>query len=137
MQHAATPLGLCRRAAVWTTSTPSSSIVACGPVIVIIGCRCGLSRAQHEQTMSITFPNPSRYYDPSIGAVRFWGYDSAMEASFFVTVGALQAIAPRMTNDEVSILTAFDDHRDRICDTAARVYARGHKGSYDLTRSDF
>ena len=87
--------------------------------------------------MPITFPNPSRSYDPTIRAVRFWGYDSAMEESFFVTVAALQAIEPRITDDEESILTAFDHHRDRICDTAARVYARGHRGSYDLTRSDF
>jgi hypothetical protein len=42
--------------------------------------------------MPITFPNPSRSYDASIGAVRFWGYDRAMEASFFVTVAALQSI---------------------------------------------
>jgi hypothetical protein len=87
--------------------------------------------------MSITFPNPSRSYDAHLNAVRFWGYDSAMEASFFLSVSALQSIAPAMTSDEGSILTAFDHHRDRICDTAARVYARGHKGSYDLKRSDF
>jgi hypothetical protein len=87
--------------------------------------------------MSITFPNPSRSYDASIRAVRFWGYDSAMEASFFVSLAALHAIEPRMTDDETSILTTFDHHRDRICDTAARVYKRGHKGSYDLNRSDF
>ncbi len=87
--------------------------------------------------MPITFPNPSRSYDAGARAVRFWGYDSAMEASFFVSLAALQSIEPRMTTDEVSILTAFDDHRDRICDTAARVYMRGHKGSYELNRSDF
>ena len=87
--------------------------------------------------MSITFPNPSLSYDAGARAVRFWGYDSALEASFFVSLAALQSIEPRMTDDEVSILTAFDDHRDRICATAARVYMRGHKGSYDLNRSDF
>jgi hypothetical protein len=87
--------------------------------------------------MPIIFPNPSRSYDASIRAVRFWGYDSAMETSFFVTLTALQSIEPRMTDDEASILTAFDHHRDRIFETAARVYARGYKGSYDVTRSDF
>lgn len=87
--------------------------------------------------MSVTFPNPSRSYDASVKAVRFWGYDSAMEASFFVGISALQSIEPRMTIDEASILTAFDDHRDRICAAAAKVYARGHKGSYELNRSDF
>lgn len=87
--------------------------------------------------MSVTFPNPSRSYDASVKAVRFWGYDSAMEASFFVSVAALRSIEPRMMNDETSILSAFDQHRDRICATAAKVYARGHKGSYELNRSDF
>ena len=87
--------------------------------------------------MTVSFPNPSRSYDPGMRAVRFWGYDSAMEASFFVSVAALHAIDPQMTDDETSILTAFDDHRDRICNTAARVYARGHKGSYQLNQSDF
>jgi len=32
---------------------------------------------------------------------------------------------------------AFDANRDLICTTAAKVYARGHKGSYDLVSSDF
>jgi hypothetical protein len=92
MQLAATRFGLCRRVADRTTSPPSSSIVVCALANIIIGCCCEVSRARREQTMSITFPNPSRSYDASIGAVRFWGYDRAMEASFFVTVAALQSI---------------------------------------------
>lgn len=87
--------------------------------------------------MSVTFPNPSRSYDASASAVRFWGYDSAMEASFFISTAALRSMQPQMTDEETSILTAFDDHRDRICATAAKVYSRGHKGSYELNRSDF
>ena len=38
--------------------------------------------------MAIMFPNASRSYDATRHAVRFWGYDSAMEWSFFVTVDA-------------------------------------------------
>ncbi|MDP2334010.1 MAG: DUF1488 family protein [Reyranella sp.] len=34
--------------------------------------------------MSLYFPNESRYYDAALHAVRFWGRDGAMEASFFV-----------------------------------------------------
>ena len=37
--------------------------------------------------MTINFPNPSRSYDATRRAVRFWGHDSAMEASFFVAEG--------------------------------------------------
>jgi hypothetical protein len=36
-------------------------------------------------TMALRFPNPTRYYDATRRAVRFWGHDSAMEATFFVT----------------------------------------------------
>jgi hypothetical protein len=39
--------------------------------------------------MSLSFPNQSRSYDATRRAVRFWGHDSAMEASFFVTEDAL------------------------------------------------
>jgi len=33
-------------------------------------------------------------------------------------------------------LNAFDINRDRIYAAAARVYARGRRGSYDLTVAD-
>ena len=33
-------------------------------------------------TMTLGFPNQSRFYDAMRRAVRFWGHDSAMEASF-------------------------------------------------------
>ena len=41
----------------------------------------------------LNFPNQSRFFDPTRRAVRFWGYDSAMEWSFFVSEDALQRIA--------------------------------------------
>ena len=40
--------------------------------------------------MALNFPNQMRSYDASRRAVRFWGHDSAMEASFFVTEDALK-----------------------------------------------
>jgi hypothetical protein len=87
--------------------------------------------------MPLTFPNHSRSYDNTRHAIRFWGHDSAMEASFFVTAEALRRLQPDLRTDETSLLEAFDSHRDRICATAAKVYARGNKGSYDLLASDF
>jgi Protein of unknown function (DUF1488) len=45
--------------------------------------------------MAINFPNHTRSYDATRGAVRFWGYDSAMETSFFVSEEALKRIRPR------------------------------------------
>ncbi|MGC2179970.1 MAG: DUF1488 family protein, partial [Bradyrhizobium sp.] len=42
----------------------------------------------------IDFPNHSRSYDQTRRAVRFWGHDSAIEASFFISEDALRRIQP-------------------------------------------
>jgi len=87
--------------------------------------------------MALRFPNQSRSYDSTRRAVRFWGHDSAMEASFFVTGEALKRMHPDMRFDEAGLLGAFDANRDLIYATAAKVYSRGLKGSYDLVADDF
>jgi hypothetical protein len=69
--------------------------------------------------------------------VRFWGYVSSIECSFFVTVEALKQIHPHPVQDKASFLDAFDAHRDLIYKTAAKVFARGRKGSYELVPADF
>jgi len=58
--------------------------------------------------MPLSFPNRSRSYDSTRRAVRFWGHDSAMEASFFVTEDALKRVQPDMRFDEPGLLGAFD-----------------------------
>jgi hypothetical protein len=85
----------------------------------------------------IDFPNHSRSYDVTRHAVRFWGYDSAIEASFFIDEAALARMQPGIQPDESGFLTAFDANRDKICAAAARVYVRGSRGSYDLGASNF
>jgi hypothetical protein len=87
--------------------------------------------------MALIFPNQSRSYDATRHAVRFWGHDSAMEVSFFVTEDALKRIMPGMRFDEAGLLGAFDANRDLIYATATKVYARGRRGSYDLVSGDF
>ena len=87
--------------------------------------------------MPLSFPNRSRSYDSTRRAVRFWGHDSAMEASFFVTEDALKRVQPDMRFDETGLLGAFDANRDRIYAAAAKVYARGRRGSYDVVDGDF
>ena len=62
---------------------------------------------------------------------------SAMEVAFFITEDALKCVEPQMRFDEAGLLRAFDSHRDLICATAAKVYKRRRKGSYDLVGSDF
>ena len=61
--------------------------------------------------MALSFPNHSRAYDATRRAVRFWGHDSAMEASFFVSEDALKRIQPDMFFDEAGLLSAFDFNR--------------------------
>ena len=85
----------------------------------------------------IDFPYQSRAYDVTRRAVRFWGYDSAIEASFYIDEGALARIQPNVRLDESGLLDAFDANRDKICAAAARVYVRGSRGSYDLGASNF
>jgi hypothetical protein len=65
--------------------------------------------------MALDFPNPSRSYDATLQAVRFWGHDGAMEG----------------------LLCAFDRHRHLIHAAAAKVYRRGRKALYELVLDDF
>jgi hypothetical protein len=85
----------------------------------------------------INFPNQSRVFDPTRRAVRFWGHDSAMEWSFFVTEDALQRLQPEMQRDEAGLLLAFDANRDLIYAAAMKAYRRDRKGSYELAATDF
>ena len=80
----------------------------------------------------LNFPNQSRFFDQSRRAVRFWGYDSAMEWSFFVTEDALKRLQPGLEYNEESLLLAFDTHRAAIHTVAITTYKRERKGSYEL-----
>ena len=85
----------------------------------------------------IDFPNHSRSYDKTRHAVRFWGYDSAIEASFFIDEEALRRIQPDAPLNAWGFLNAFDSNRDLICAVAAKIYVRGSRGSYDLVAANF
>jgi uncharacterized protein DUF1488 len=87
--------------------------------------------------MALAFPNHSRSYDATRRAVRFWGYDSAMEWSFFVTEDALKSVHPAMVRGEAGMLSVFDSHRALICAAASRLYSRGRRGCYELGAADF
>lgn len=87
--------------------------------------------------MTLSFPNGSRSYDARRCLVHFWGYDSALEISFFIEVGALYKLNPQTRNAEASFLEAFDAARDRIHEAARKVYTRAHKDAYLLAAEDF
>ena len=85
----------------------------------------------------INFPNQSRAFDPTRRAIRFWGHDSAMEWSFFVTEEALRHLRPKMERDEASLLLAFDANRPAIYAAATKAFKQGRKGSYELGAANF
>jgi hypothetical protein len=89
--------------------------------------------------MKLNFPNPSRSFDATRNRVRFWGYDSAIEVSFFVESDALHKLCPEMSSVEAGYLEAFDATTKRIHEVATKVYAHGNKGSYShsLAAKDF
>ena len=87
--------------------------------------------------MTLNFPNGNRSYDARRNLIRSWGYDSALEISFFVEVSALYKLNPQTRNVEAGYLEAFDAARDRIHETARKVYSRNRQGAYLLAAVDF
>jgi Protein of unknown function (DUF1488) len=94
-------------------------------------------RLKRRTPVMLSFPNQSRVYDPTRRAVRFWGYESAMEWSFFVTDDALKHMQPDLPRDEADLLKVFDSNRQLIHAAASKAFSRTRKGSYELTTSDF
>jgi hypothetical protein len=91
--------------------------------------------------MKLSFPNPSRSYDADKNRVRFWGYDSTIEVSFFVETEALVRLCPGISGAEKELLKAFDSVLDRIHKAANKAYLAGGKGkgsyAYNLAANDF
>jgi hypothetical protein len=85
--------------------------------------------------MRLSFPNPSRTFDVTKSHVCFWGYDSAIEVSFFVEADALKRLCPGMDSAEKGFLNAFDAARNRIHEVANKVYVSSSKGTYVYTLS--
>jgi hypothetical protein len=117
----------------------SSKTAIVGRLIGMIGRQAMRAwlRSRTEGSAALSFPNQNRFYDATRRAVRFWGYDSVIESSFFVPEESLKRLQPNMRLNESGLLATFDLHRDRILATAAKVHARGRKGSYELLVADF
>jgi Protein of unknown function (DUF1488) len=67
----------------------------------------------------IDFPNHSRSYDSTRRAVRFWGHDSAIEASFFIKEDALTRIQP-----DVALVQTLLGYRIPVCPFETKVETR-------------
>jgi len=89
--------------------------------------------------VKLLFPNPSRSYDESQHRVRFWGYDSAIEISFYIDTAALKLMCPNIKNVETDFLHAFDSKIATIHDVAEKIYIARKNRSFDfiLSVNDF
>ena len=85
--------------------------------------------------MRLSFPNPCRSFDATRNRVCFWGYDRAIEVSFFVEADVLKRLCPEMSGAEAGFLNAFDAVRNRIHEVANKVYVGGSQGSYSYSLS--
>jgi hypothetical protein len=83
----------------------------------------------------LSFPNPSRSLDANGQRLCFWGYDRAMEISFFLDIAALRKLCPEMGNVESGIMKAFDEVRDRIHEAANEAYAGSRTRVHAFTLS--
>ncbi len=88
--------------------------------------------------MALSFPNPSRSYDPEHRRIRFWGHDRTVEVSFFLEEDALLRLEPDTPPVEASMLAAFDKARARIFEIATNLYnASRSKTGGVITDTDF
>jgi len=89
-----------------------------------------MSDTIEEKKMTLCFPNECRCFDSSKNRVRFWGYDKAIEISFFVGMDALIKLDAESSQAEIGLLRVFDSARSRIHEAADEAYVRSRKDSY-------
>jgi hypothetical protein len=89
--------------------------------------------------MTLRFPNPSRSFDATKNCVQFWGYDSAIEVTFFIEANALKMLCPGVDSVESGFLKAYDSAMTRIHEAANKAYTRGRSfhDAYNLAVEDF
>ena len=89
---------------------------------------------------AISFHNSTRSYDETACVVRFWGYDRALEVSFFIEEDALTKMSSQVLFNPHGFLRTFDVNLGRIREMASILYARrtgSNIYSFALTENDF
>ena len=82
--------------------------------------------------MTLSFPNQSRFYDATRRAEPVLGARQRDGGIVFVDADALKRIEPDMLcRARLDFSARSISNRKLIYATAAEVYERGHKGSYD------
>jgi hypothetical protein len=80
--------------------------------------------------MTLEFPNESRIFEDAKRRIRFWGYDQAIEITFFVGIDALLKLKPEITDTSAGYLDVFDEFREQIRCVAEQCYSRGKQKAY-------
>jgi hypothetical protein len=93
-----------------------------------------VSRQTEQHGDHLSEPQPQLRCDTASGSLL--GIRSVHGELILYNGGCLAADAAGSSVDAVDILRAFDVNRARIYTIAAKVYARGRKGSYDLNVDD-
>ncbi|WP_074302252.1 MULTISPECIES: DUF1488 domain-containing protein [Paraburkholderia] len=83
--------------------------------------------------MALEFPNPSRSYDAARHCVCFWGYDNSREITFQIDDAMIRNLQPDAGSDERSILSAFDQFREKLLDIARKRYVAGPQNRYSIS----
>ncbi|CAN7451177.1 DUF1488 domain-containing protein [Trinickia sp. LjRoot230] len=81
----------------------------------------------------LEFPNPSRSYDASRHCVCFWGYDNSREITFMIDDTVLRNLQPDVGSDEQSVLSAFDELREKVLEIAKKQYVGGPQNRYSIS----
>ncbi len=89
--------------------------------------------------MKLSFPNPSRSFDPAKNRVQFWGYFQSVEITFFVDAAILMKLRPDSENNQSDLLATFDANADKIRAAADSEYVRSgtRAASYSLKLDAF
>lgn len=63
----------------------------------------------------------------------FWGYDNSREITFQVDDAMLRTLQPDAGSDETSILSAFDQSREKLLEMARSRYVSGPQNRYSIS----
>jgi Protein of unknown function (DUF1488) len=82
--------------------------------------------------VALQFPNPSGSYDATRHCVCFWGYGNSREITFQVDDAILRNLQPDAGCDERSMLSAFDQLREKLFEIARKQYVEGPQNRYKI-----
>lgn len=91
--------------------------------------------------MTLSFPNPTRWFDEARSAIGFVAHDGLRTITFFVDAAVFSGASAGSARDgsqvPIDYMSAFDRLRATIHDVAREAYSNGRVDCYRLTPGDF